>query len=343
MSFARPELLWLLLLAPAAAALAAWLWHRRLAADAAWASRGLWDRLLSGYSRHRLRLSVALLAVAVLATSLALARPRWGSQTREVERRGVDVVVVLDSSYSMTARDVTPSRMAVAETLVRRLVHDMPAHRVALVQAEGEGVVMAPLTLDGAMIDLLLDAIEPGTLPTPGTELGPALATALELFAETEREHRVMVLLSDGEDHGSRLEAAIDRLRDAGVTVHAVGVGTLEGAPLPLPGAGGPGDRRKPYKLDEEGQVVISRLGEAVLETVARETGGLYLRATSAAADLGPVERRIDAMATRTLSGETVSTQEERFQWPLALACLLLVAHLALGPFRPTSGQGARP
>lgn len=354
MSFARPDLLWLLLLAPAAALVASWLWRRRLAADAAWAARGLWDRLLAGYSRHRLIASVALLAVIVLATTLALAQPRWGSETRQVERRGVDVVFVLDSSYSMTARDLTPSRMAVAKTLVRRLVHDMPANRVALVQAEGEGVVMAPLTLDGALIDLLLDAVEPGTLPTPGTELGPALATGLDLFADTQREHRVMVLLSDGEDHGGRLGATLERLRREGVAVHALGIGTLEGAPLPLPDAGrgriGLGPRATPYKTDEDGKVVISQLAEAVLEEIATATGGVYTRAGSAAADLGPVERRIDDMATRQLDSETVSTQEERFQWPLALACLLLAGYLALGAFRsapaaerPGPAKGERP
>jgi Ca-activated chloride channel homolog len=341
-SFAAPDLLWLALLAPAAALLAAWLWRRRLAADAAWAARGLWDRLLAGYSRRRLAASVLLLAAAVLATGLALARPRWGAETREVERRGVDVVFVLDSSLSMAARDVAPSRLAVAKSLVRRLVREMPGNRVALVQGEGDGLVMAPLTLDGALLDLLLDAVEPGSLPVPGTELAPSLTRALDLFAETRREHRVMVLLTDGEDHGGRLQAALDRLRREGVAVHAIGVGTPQGAPVPLPGdprrrdAGAPG-----YKRNGDGQVVISRLGETVLEEIAAATGGVYVRATSAAADVEPIERHIRDMETRTLESETVSTLEERFQWPLAAAALLLALQLALGAFRRGGREAA--
>jgi len=341
MPFAEPRLLWLLVLAPLAGLAARRLWRRRLDADAAWASRGLWDRLLDGYRPRRLAGSVALLAVAVLATGLALAQPRWGSVEREVERRGVDVVFVLDSSLSMNARDVQPSRLFAAQTLVRRLVRDMPGNRVALVQAEGEGVVMTPLTLDGAVIDLLLDAIAPGTLPVPGTRLAGPLRQALGLFDPGGRGHRVVVVLSDGEDHGGGLGPALEELRREGVVVHAIGVGTPQGAPVPLP----EGSRRRngisqrdgepQLKRDAEGQVVISRLAEEVLEQAADATGGVYLRATGAGADLAPVVARIEAMATRRFASETLDTRAERFQWPLALAAAALAAHLAAGPFAP--------
>jgi Ca-activated chloride channel family protein len=343
MDFAAPDLLWLATTAPVAALALAWLWRRRLAADAAWASRGLWKRLRAGYDRRLLVASATLLTLAVLGTALALAQPRWGSEERQVERRGVDVVFVLDSSLSMNARDVAPSRLAVAETLVRRLVRTMPGNRVALVQAEGAGMVMAPLTLDGALLDLLLDGIEPASLPQPGTELAPALTTALDLFADTGREHRVMVLLSDGEDHGGHLPGILERLRREGVVVAAFGVGTPQGAPVPLPAGAGDGRDDEPYKRDEDGKVVISRLDETTLEEIAYETGGVYVRATSAAADLAPVTSRIGEMATRSLESETVSSLEERFQWPLGAAAACLVLHLAAGPFRRRGGKGGAP
>ena len=149
MTFAVPDLLWLALLAPVAAAAAWWLWRRRLAADAAWAARRLWSRLLPAYVPKRLTLAVATLAVAVLGASLALARPRWGSGEQKVERKGVDVVFLLDSSLSMGATDAAPSRLFVAKSMVRRMVRDMPGNRVGLVQTEGDSLVLAPLTLDG--------------------------------------------------------------------------------------------------------------------------------------------------------------------------------------------------
>lgn len=331
MDFAAPNLLWLLLATPVAA-LVAWLcWRRRLAATAAWAARGLWGRLMPSYRPRRLLASTVLLAVAILGAGLALARPRWGSSEQQIERQGVDVVFVLDTSLSMATRDVEPNRLWVAQTLIRRLAASLPGNRLALVQAEGDGVVMAPLTLDDTVIDLLLDAVQPGSLPTPGTELAPALDRALELFPEGGEKHRVMVLVSDGEDHGSDLRRETEKLREAGVVVHAIGVGTPQGKPLELPQQ----DPRAPvqYKEDEEGNVVVSRLMEDTLESLSRTTGGLYLRATSAAANAGEIATRIQEMEKQSYGAEAVSLLAERFQWPTALALSALMLHLLIAPF----------
>ncbi|MEO6192178.1 MAG: VWA domain-containing protein [Thermoanaerobaculia bacterium] len=328
MTFAVPDLLWLALLAPLAAAAAMALWRRRLAADTAWAARGLWSRLLPAFAPRRLTLSVAALALAVLGASFALARPRWGSGEQKVERKGVDVVFLVDSSLSMGARDAAPSRLFVAKSLVRRMTREMPGNRVGLVQTEGDSVALAPLTLDAGVIDLLLDAIDPGSLPTPGTELAPGVETALRLFGEGSEKHRVLVLLSDGEDFGGGLDSEIAKLKDEGVAVFAFGLGTPQGGTVPIPGT-------SELKRDAEGTVVVSQLHEDVLEKLARSTGGEYLRATSAAVDPAPILRKIDRLEKRTIESQSLSTLEERFQWPLALAALALLVYLAVGPFAP--------
>lgn len=333
MSVAHPTLLWLLALAPLAGLAAAWLWRRRSAAEAAWAARGLRGRLAPGTGGRRRAAQAALLAVAVAGCALAIARPRWGVIERPVERRGVDVVFVVDSSLSMAARDVPPSRLFVAKALVRDLVRRMPGNRVALVAAEGRGEVLTPLTLDGAVLDLLLDALEPGSLPVPGTELAPALDAAREIFAPAEEGHRAVVLLSDGEDHGSGLAAAAERLAAAGAVVHAIGIGTTEGAPVPLPG--GADGRGEGFKRDESGEPVISRLGEAALVRAAAAAGGIYVPATSAAADVRPLVGAIEAMEKTRFEESVLETLAERFQWPLAAAALALAALLAAGSVRP--------
>ncbi len=335
MDFAESKLLWLLLATPAVSGLVWWSWRRRMAATAQWASRGLWDRLLPGHRPGRMTTTALLLGLAVAGTALALARPRWGTGAQKVERQGVDIVFVLDTSLSMATRDVQPSRMWIAQTLLRELIRRLPSHRTALVQAEGDGVVMVPLTVDNAVIGLLLDAVQPGTLPTPGTELAKALELALGLFPDDGDKHRVLILISDGEDHGSAMRQAATQLEEAGVVVHALGVGTPEGKPLELPNL--ESGQALTYKKDEDGNVVVSRLQEATLESLSRTTGGVYLRATSAALDLDAIVSRIQAMESRSFGSETISTLEEQFQWPAALAILALAAYLALPVFARSS------
>jgi Ca-activated chloride channel family protein len=338
--FADPRLAGLAVIsAVLAAVLAAGLWRKRLEADAAWAARGLWSRLLPTWSPGRVRLSIACLAFAVFGCLLALARPRWGAGQEEVERRGVDVVFMVDSSLSMGVLDVAPSRLYVAKALVRRMAQAMPGNRIGLVQTEGTGIVLAPLTLDGAVVDVLLDTVEPGSLTTPGTELAPGLEAALRLFGEGSEKHRVLVLLSDGEDHGGGLEEQVARLREGGVVVHAFGIGTPNGSPVPIPGTG-----NRSFKRESDGSLVISRLHEDVLEGMARGTRGSYTRVTSAAADPTPVLRQIDAREKKTIESQVSSHLTERFQWPLALAVAALLLHLGVGPFsRSAAAEAERP
>jgi Ca-activated chloride channel family protein len=327
MIFAETRLLALSLVAPAAA-LAVWALARaRHRAERGWAGRAVEPRLRAGAARSAWTLA-ALAGLAVLGTALALARPRWGTAERTVERRGVDVVFVLDTSLSMAAPDVAPSRFWLAQSLVRRMAAAMPGNRVALVAAEGVGVVLSPLTVDGAVIDLLLDAAEPGTLPVPGTRLAPALDRALALFPAGSETHPVMVVVSDGEVHGEDLSGAIERLQAAGVVVHVIGVGTRHGAPIPL--AGHPGE----VKRDAHGEVVITRLEPVALERLAHDNGGVWLEADGADADPEPVLDRIAGLRGRIHDSTTLASLEERFQWPLALAVAALGFWLALGPFR---------
>jgi Ca-activated chloride channel family protein len=333
-SLADPRLAWLALLAPLLALVAAWVWRRRVRAVAAWTSRSLWEKLFPGYRPLRLALVVALLAVAVAATALALARPRWGEHEERVERRGVDVVLVLDTSLSMAAQDVRPDRLTVAKLLARQLVSGLAGHRLGLVQTEGDGEVLAPLTLDRAGVDLFVDARAPASLPTPGTRLSHGLGRAMLLFPPQQGAQRVVVVLSDGEDRSEDWDAAIPLLEKSGVIVHAIGVGTREGSLLPLAGQNGAG-----YKLDEDGRPVQSRLQPEVLERLAKSTGGVYLEAGRSAPSVQPIVDAVSRLATRSLGTETVHQQEERFQWPLGVAAAALALALATSPFRAPRRQ----
>jgi Ca-activated chloride channel family protein len=323
MSFARPVLLALLIVAPVAALAIALLTAARTRAEAAWSGRALIDRLRAGGTPRPPWVAATVIALALAGLALALAEPRWGTATRTVERKGVDVVFVLDTSLSMAAGDVAPSRFWLARSLIRRMTAQLPGERVALVGAEGVGVVLTPLTVDAAVIDLLLDAVEPGTLPVPGTRLAPALDEALSLFPAGGRSHRALVLVSDGEDHGEKLDETLAALDREGVVVHAIGVGTAHGAPIPI--AGRPGE----VKRDRAGRAVVTRLESAPLRRLATATGGLYLEAADASAEPAAIVAAIGDMPARLHEAAEIETLEERFQWPLAAAAAALAWHLA--------------
>lgn len=336
MSFAVPELLWLLSAAPLAALVAVWSSRRRRRAEAAWIGGALSPRLRVGGAPRPTWLVAAWIALGLLGLALALARPRWGTATETVERRGLDLVFVLDTSLSMNAADVAPSRFWLAQSLVRRLVAAMPGNRVALVAAEGEGEVLTPLTVDGAVVDLVLDGLEPGTLPLPGTRLARALERAVALFPESRETHRVIVVLSDGEDHGGEIDHAASLVREASAAVFAIGIGSERGAPVPVPGAPGT------FKRDARGALVVSRLEPATLRQLATGAGSDYFEADSAVFDPAPVARRIAALGGRAIESTTVSRLEERFQWPLTLAVAALGAGLVLSPWSARRAGTAR-
>lgn len=333
MSFADPRLVWLALAVPLAAIAAFWLHRRRASAETDWASRAIEPRLRLGGRPRPPVWAAILLALATLGIVLALARPRWGESIEKIEQRGVDIVFLLDTSASMGTYDVLPSRLWLAQSLVRRMAQQLPGNRVALVQAEGVGVVMTPLTVDVAVLDLLLDAVEPGSLPLPGTQFAPAIARAIELFPAGHDKQRVMVLLSDGEDHGENLAPVIGQLVEAGIVLHAVGVGTAQGAPVPAAGKEGE------FKRSTGGEIVISRLHPATLEKLTTATGGIYLQAANANADPQAIVERISGMQKRGLSSSTVATLEERFQWPLATAAAALALWLAITPYARWAGR----
>lgn len=327
MTFASPAWLWALLALPALAAVEWWAARRDAERTARFVSRALWPRVARQPSpRWRVaRLFLLLLGAAGLV--LALARPQWGIVREKVEREGVDVVFVLDTSGSMATADVPPNRFFLARTALLSLAQRLEGDRLALLAFEGEAYPLVPLTLDADALGLFLDTLEPGAVPTPGTSLGQALERGLELFVDKERRNKVMVLVSDGEDLEGQVEAAVRRAKEAGVVVHAVGVGTEKGDPVPsFDDQGNPAG----YKKLPDGSPVISRLDSAALEAIARGTGGRYFRLSASDTSLAALGAAIEGLEQKSLSREYSYRRKERFQVPLGLGLLSTFLGLAL-------------
>jgi Ca-activated chloride channel family protein len=318
--FAEPELLvpgfLLAVLAIGALLLAA---RRRASRSATLVSPALAAK--AGLERAgRFPAAAALLVLlAILGLGAALARPRWGGTKETAERRGTDVVLVVDTSASMRAADVTPSRFVVARQSAQSLLSRLGSDRAALIACEGEAQALVPLTLDAAAVGLFLDAMEPGMGPKPGTSLASGLAAAADLFPAGSAGGKNVVVFSDGEDLEGGVDAAIARAKAEGITVHTVLVGAAGAGGAPVPDLDAAG-RTTGFKSDEKGQPVLSKADPDLMRRLAAETGGSFTVVSPGRTDLEGVARQIDLGARRPLSEVLITTLEERFQFPLGIA-----------------------
>jgi len=315
-------LLWLLLVPVAASAvLAAATLARRRRARRRFADDALMRRIAPGVSHERQRLRLFFVVMAVMFLGLAAGRPQIGTKLGVAKRLGVDLLIALDVSDSMRAEDVRPNRLERAKRQAMSLIDLLKGDRVGIVVFSGEAFVQCPLTLDYGAATMLLSAVEPGTLERPGTALGEAIDTSVEALSTEPDRSKVLVVMTDGEDHGSEPVEAARRAAEAGIRIYAIGFGSSSGEPIPLDPAEGTG-----YKRDSEGDVVMSRLDESTLVEVADASGGRYFRASSTDRELAVIEEEIAKMQQGELESQMMAYYEERFQVPLAVALAFLVA-----------------
>jgi Ca-activated chloride channel family protein len=333
MRFAHPEILWLLLAMPALV-LASWISasRKRRALRLFAGGAETLERFTADISPHRRVAKVLLLQLALLATLLAAARPQWGKLVDEVRQAGVDVVVLMDTSLSMAAEDLAPSRLELARDEIDTLLDALTGDRVALITFAGLPSLACPLTVDHGAVRLFLDAVEPEVVQVPGTALAEAIELGILSFgdpdAEVAERSRAMVLFTDGEDHEGGVDEVLPKLKRAGVVVHAVGVGTTRGAPIPVAAEGDGAGR---FKKDAEGRLVTTRLDEAVLQQLAFETGGHYYAATAGAREVDELIQTIGAMSASEFGATLRTRYRERYQIPLGIALCALIAEALLG------------
>ena len=321
--FVSTELLFALFLIPA---LVAFFWGARQARRRALAQFGdlaLVQKLSATLSRGARAAKSVLMLLAVALLILALARPQFGTRVETVRSQGQDVMVALDVSRSMLAEDVSPDRLERARLEIMRILQRLDGDRIGLVAFAGNAFVQSPLTVDYGAAALFLNAMDPSLIPIQGTNLGEALTVALDAFEEGTRDHRVLIVVTDGEDHEGEIEAALERAVDEGVQIHTVGIGSLEGVPIPQFTASG---ERSGFIRDSDGAVVTTRLDEATLQRVAQATGGRYFPALGLGANLDPLIDQITGGEGRELEAREITLFDEQFQIFLGFALVLLLA-----------------
>ncbi len=340
MAWLHPILLWTLAAVPFVVGLHVYasLARRRVARTLG--DPVLVDRLASGISPRRRRWKGALASLGILLVALSLAGPRFGTRLREVTREGIDLVIALDVSLSMTAEDVAPNRLERARNEIKKMLETLRGDRVGLVVFAGDAFVQAPLTTDYSALRLFLDVADPSLIPTPGTDFSEALRVSLQAFkgpasgGETDDEPRTRALLfvSDGENHVADVDEILGQARAEGVVIFSAGVGESEGVPIPIYRDG----RRVDFKKDQSGAVVTTRLEEDALQELAGE--GTYFRIARTSSSLSQLTTALERLDRTEFGSEAFEEYDDWFQWPLALGLLLLIVEAAV-PDRRRKGD----
>jgi len=326
--FENHNLLWLLLVIPPAMILLFW-WGER--ARRKLLTQFIEARLLSqltvGISPARRKIRLAFLILAVAFLVVALARPQHGFDLQEVDQRGLDIVVAIDTSKSMLTTDIAPNRLERAKLAALELMQTAKADRLGLVAFAGDAFLECPMTIDDTAFSQSVSALDVNSIPEGGTAIAGAIKTAQNAFKENAA-HKVLVLMTDGEDNDSEsgaLAAAQNAAKD-GLKIFTIGIGTAEGDLIRVTDANGNSD----YVRDEQGNVVKSHLNEPLLQQIAGATGGFYLPLRGADT-IGMLYGRGLAPLPKSEGREKlIRRYHEQFQWPLAAAILLLLAEMFL-------------
>jgi len=275
---------------------------------------------ITGSLNTRLQVLQSLLLVFGFAFLIvALARPKWGERLQIYEGKGIDVVIALDASKSMLAQDVKPSRLSRAKNEISLLLDNLTSDRVGITAFAGECYVMCPLTTDIEAAKLFLHIISPDVVPKPGTDLEKAIQVSSSLFNPKEDTYKALVLFTDGDNLVGDPMVAVERIKDEGVKLFAVGTGTLEGSPVPELDKYG---NFVSYKKDKEEKIVMSRLAERLLVVLAKATEGRYFRTEGTYIDRLVTE--LDRIKKKEIGGGKYVEYEERYQYFLLPAFALL-------------------
>jgi LPXTG-motif cell wall-anchored protein len=284
-------------------------------------------QLVRNFSPPRFLVKALLVILAFAAVVIGAANPQKPGATEKVNRQGVDVMLVLDVSKSMLARDIKPSRLDRAKQLLFMLVDKLENDRIGLVLFAGRPYLQMPLTTDHGAAHMYIQDAGPDVVPTQGTVIGEALKMANSSFNEKERKYKAIVLISDGEDHDPEALAVAKHLAENGVMINTVGIGSPEGSPIVDPAT-------NELKKDEQGQTVISKLNEAELQQLSDVTNGRYIRLDNTEDALITLTEQLDSIEKKALSDAEFINYKSYFQWLLGFALLLLLIEFFLSEKR---------
>ncbi|MGE0076490.1 MAG: VWA domain-containing protein [Bacteroidales bacterium] len=321
--FSNPEYLYLLLVIPIVLGL---YWYSVRIQKEKIKLFGNFDTVLGlipGFSIVRGWVKLMFLLTIYLLLTISLAGPQFGAKLTEVKRKGIELIIALDVSNSMLAEDIQPNRIERAKQSISQLVDRLTNDRIGLIVFSGDAYVQLPITNDYASAKMFLSSINPGMVPKQGTAIGSAINLAASSFNPESKTSKVIVIISDGENHEDDPLESAKTAADNGIVIHTIGIGSPDGAPIPVGGA-------QNYLKDEEGNVVVTKLDEETLSKIAVIGNGKYVRATNTQLGLLPLFENINKMQRSEIKDKVYSEYNEQFQYLIGIALFLLIVEFII-------------
>lgn len=285
------------------------------------------NKLIISRSIVKQRIKPILITLAIIFIIVALLEPKWGIIEKEVQRKGVDIVIALDLSNSMLAEDIKPNRLVGAKREIASFIKLLQGDRIALVGFSGNAFLHCPLTLDYGTAKLFLDTFDTESIPVAGTNLGAAIQKSIQAFEGHEKKHRVLILMTDGEDHEKAVMSAVSDAKKQGIIIFPIGIGQRDGVPIPFFDEQG----RKSFIKDQSGNIVLTKRDDQLLQKIAAVSGGKSSILRPGHFPLDDIyENEILKMEQKEFTSSLHKQYENRFQWPLLIALFLIIIETIL-------------
>ena len=257
---------------------------------------------------------------------LGLANLQTGSKMQEVKREGADIMICLDVSNSMLAEDLKPNRLERAKQAIEKMIDKLEGDRLGIIVFAGEAYTQLPITTDYNSAKLFLNAITPNMIPTQGTAIGIAIDKAMQSFGSDLGKNKAIVIITDGENHEDDAIKKAEEAAGKDVTIHTIGIGSDAGVPIPMYHNGVPAG----YRKDREGNTVVTKLNEKLLQEIAGAAGGVYVKASNADVGLGAVLDKIGELDKKQIESKRYTDYEDQFQWFIGASLVFLLIEFLL-------------
>ena len=324
-NFAQAQYLFLIFLIPIFFIVQAVLLRLRRRRIRKFGDEQLVDQMMPSYSKSKVWVRLTLFSIGFFFFVIGLSRPQIGARLKEQEIKGAEIIIAMDVSNSMLAEDYSPNRLDRAKLAVSRLVDKLRDDRIGLVIFAGTSFVQLPVTTDYVSAKMFLNTIDTGSIPIQGTAMGDAITTCIRSFSQQSDKSRAIILITDGENHEDDPVAAAAQAAEMGIKVFTIGVGSPEGKPIPMNGE---------LLKDKDGEIVVSRLDESVLQEVAKAGNGAYVRAGNSEFGLNPIIEDLRKLEDEKYSSVVFEEFDEQFMYFLAIALFFFVLEMLIGDRR---------